>query len=70
MFGLEYSLLAGSFMDCTVSIVRQLAEGVFFPIVIILDYGHCEKLFIYFNFSLMILFVLQTCLLLLNLWDN
>jgi hypothetical protein len=60
MFGREYSLLAGSFMDCTVSIVRQLAEGVFFPIVIILDYGHCEKLFIYFNFSLMILFVLQT----------
>lgn len=36
-------------MDCTVSIVRQLAEGVFFPLVIILDYGHFEKSFIFFH---------------------
>lgn len=37
-------------MDCTVSIVRQLAEDVFFSLVIILDYGHFEKSFIFFHF--------------------
>lgn len=44
--GLEYSFLAVLSVECTVSIVRQLAKGVFFP-VIILDCGHCENCLIF-----------------------
>lgn len=36
----------GLYCKAIVSIVRQLAEGVF-SLVIILDYGHCENSFIY-----------------------
>ena len=54
MFGQEYTLLAILSVECTFSIVRQLAKGVFLSLVIILDYGRCENLLFIFSPAMLV----------------
>lgn len=50
MFGLEDSLLAGSFSGLYCFYRKTTCRRRFFSLVIILDYGHFEKSFIFFHF--------------------